>query len=283
MRLISFICALLFLCLSLIDISRGKAQAVEYGSFSPGVSHVDMIEAMRSVLREQPELILEALEQNPVALAELVQRASIVREVEAEKERRLREFTQPKTPVIDVTRPIRGNPEGLVTIVEYGDFECSFCRSASSTIGEVLRQHEGKLRFVYKHNPLSFHPMAELSARYFEAVAMQDLEQAWLFHDQVYEQQDQLAQGEQALQAIVASLQIDRRRLENDLYSETVEHRLILDRDETNRFGFDGTPAFLINGVSLVGSQPKEDFEEIIRMFSPDVQRGEPIVDQAVR
>ncbi len=69
------------------------------------------------------------------------------------------------------------------------------------------------------------------------------------------------------MKEILASLNVDVTKVERDLYGEAIEQRLRLDRDETGRFGFDGTPAFLINGVSLMGSQPKGEFEEIIGLF----------------
>ena len=234
---------------------------------SPVETPADLKAAVKSILQTHPELIFQALEKQPIALANLVQQATIAKAVKAEEERRLQELKQPKVPDIDLGRPIRGNPQALITIVEYSDFECPFCRSASVTVKQVLERYGDQVRFVYKHNPLNFHPMADPAARYFEAIAMQDRKEAWRFHDLVFEQQEMLADGEPVLQAIVASLNINVGKLEQDLKGDTVARRLNHDRGEAARFGFDGTPAFLINGVSLMGSQPREDFEEIIQLF----------------
>ena len=226
----------------------------------------DLEAAVETVLRNHPELILEVLEKKQIELAALVERGTIAKQLKAERDRRLAELQNPKTPDIDESRPIRGNLRAPVTIVEYSDFECPYCSAASSTVREVLTTHKGTVRFIYKHNPLSFHPMAEPAARYFEAIALQDHEQAWLFHDRVFAQQDLLAGGEEALKAVVASLEIDRERFKNDLSSETVKQRIAKDREEAERFGFDGTPAFLVNGVSLMGNRPLEDFEDLIQL-----------------
>ncbi len=255
----------LLLLVSTVSFFPLHAQTVMPSSVKAPL-RADLVAAVKSVLQEHPELILEALEEKPVALADLIQRASIVQAVKAEENRRLSELKQPKIPAIDTARPIRGNLEAPVTIVEYSDFECPFCRTASSTVQQVLEEYGDVVRFVYKHNPLNFHPIAEPAARYFEAIAIQDVEVAWQFHDRVFENQQQLTDGELTLQTIVASLNIDMTKLENDVNGEEVEDRLSLDRDEAERFGFDGTPAFLINGVSMMGSQPKEDFEEIIQL-----------------
>lgn len=78
---------------------------------------------------------------------------------------------------------------------------------------------------------------------------MQDHDQAWRFHDRVFEQQEDLSRGVETLKEIVAALEIDHARLVADLHSDNVEQRLTADRLERERFGFDGTPAFVINGV----------------------------------
>jgi protein-disulfide isomerase len=162
-------------------------------------------------------------------------------------------------------RPIRGARKAPITVVEYSDFECPYCKAVSPTLQEVLAAYGEKVRLVYKHNPLSFHATAEPAARYFEAIALQSEEQAWRFHDLVFQQQRSLSRGVEALKEMASELEIDQARLERDLQSDTVTQRLAADRAEAEQFGFDGTPAFLINGVSIVGNHPKRDFDRIIR------------------
>ncbi len=72
------------------------------------------------------------------------------------------------------------------------------------------------------------------------------------------------------LKEIAAGLEVDHQRLEKDLNSDIVQQRLAADLEEANRFGFDGTPAFVINGVSLIGNHPKEEFDKIIKLFLSD-------------
>ena len=69
----------------------------------------------------------------------------------------------------------------------------------SPTLQEVLTAYGDAVRLVYKHNPLSFHATAEPAARYFEAIALQSEEQAWRFHDLVFQQQRSLSRGVEAL------------------------------------------------------------------------------------
>jgi len=235
-------------------------------------SNKELMVAVENVLQERPDLILAALEKNPVALEKLVERASQIRQAQAEEEQWLAELKYPKVPEINEDRPVRGSLLAPVTIVEYSDFECPYCQAVSPTLMDVFREYEGKVRFVYKHNPLSFHPTAEPAARYFEAIALQNQTEAWRFHDRVFEEQHNLTQGVEVLKEIAAGLEIDHKRLERDLDSDTVLQRLAADLEEAKRFGFDGTPAFVINGVSLIGNHPKEDFVKIIKLFVPDRQ-----------
>ena len=247
------------------DSSRSTSKG-DRADCSAKLSQPEMTAALEAVLREHPDLIWNALENNPVAFIGLIERAAELRKVKVEEDRLQTELQHPKVPEIDNHRPIRGTRNAPVTIVEYSDFECPFCRVASATLKDLLLDHEGMVRFVYKHTPLEFHPMAEPAARYFEAIALQSEEEAWRFHDRVFERHQDLAKGIDTLKEIVATLAVDRDRLEQDLRGEIVEGRLAADRAESQRFGFNGTPAFVINGLSMVGSQPKQDFERIINM-----------------
>lgn len=225
-------------------------------------------DAVEQLLRERPELVLTVLENHPVHVADLVERAGEIRRAKVEEEQWRRELENPKTPVIAADRPVRGPRSAPVTIVEYSDFQCPYCEAASRTLRKILAEHGDGVRLVYKHNPLPFHAAAEPAARYFEAIALQSEAQAWRFHDLVFEQQQSLSGGEDALREIAAVLEIDQVRLMRDLSSPAVAERLRLDQAEAEQFGFDGTPAFLVNGISLIGNQPAEDFDRIINLFA---------------
>ncbi len=227
---------------------------------------------VEEALRQHPDLILRALEHDPVVLADLVERGVEIRKARVEEAQWQAEMANPKVPRVAEDRPIRGARKAPITVVEYSDFECPYCRAVSPTLQDVLATYGDKVRLVYKHNPLSFHATAEPAARYFEAIALQSEEQAWRFHDLVFQQQRNLSRGVEALKEMASELEIDQARLERDLQSETVTQRLTADRAEAERFDFDGTPAFVINGVSLIGNHPKRDFDRIIRKMLSENQ-----------
>ena len=267
----ALMCCLLGLGLSvgnpLCTVLPAEAQPGQHEASAPDIKAV-----LQTVLREHPDLILEILEHNPLVLADLVDRGAEIRKAKAEEAQWQAELAQPKLAKVAEDRPIRGARQALVTIVEYSDFECPYCRAASPTLHEILSTYGDTVRLVYKHNPLSFHATAEPAARYFKAIALQSEEQAWRFHDLVFEQQRSLSRGVERLKEIASGLDLDHARLDRDLQSEVVTQRLTADRAEAERFGFDGTPAFLINGISLIGNHPKRDFDRIIRRILPETQ-----------
>ena len=129
---------------------------------------------------------------------------------------------------------------------------------------ELMNKYEGKIRFVYKHLPLSFHPQAMPASQYFEAIRLQNPDKAWQFHDKIYKDQRKLQNGEAWLKSIAKELRVDMKRLEIDVKSEVVQKRIDEDMAEAGKFGFQGTPGFIINGIPVKGAYPINHFEGIV-------------------
>lgn len=250
----------------------GHPETADAQTSRPDGAEADLKNAVEEILRQHPNLILRALEHDPVVLADLVERGAELRKAKVEEAQWQAELANPKVPRVAENRPIRGERQAPVTIVEYSDFECPYCRAVAPTLQELLSEYGESVRLVYKHNPLSFHATAEPAARYFEAIALQSEEQAWRFHDMVFQQQRNLSRGVEVLREIAADLEIDHERMRRDLESDQVTQRIAADRAEASQFGFDGTPAFVINGVSLIGNHPKRDFDRIIKKILPETQ-----------
>jgi len=81
----------------------------------------------------------------------------------------------------------------------------------------------------------------------------------------VFRNQGSLGGGIAVLDKIAADVGVDMEKLKKDLKNPEVKDRISRDTDEAKRFGFSGTPSFVINGVKLVGAQPIENFEEVIK------------------
>jgi Na+/H+ antiporter NhaA len=145
---------------------------------------------------------------------------------------------------------IRGPARALVTIVEYGDFECPYCGQAEPTLRELLAGH-GDVRYVWRHLPLTdVHPRAQLAAEAAEAAADQDA--FWPMHDLLLRHQDALLMPDLIRYADEAGL--DQRRFRDYLARRTGLPRIAEDVDSADLSGVSGTPTFFINGRRHYGS-----------------------------
>lgn len=229
-------------------------------------------ESLTKMIEENPEILFNAIEKNPKAFIDTVNKAAKSAQMDAQKQREMdeqaqleEEFKNPKTPKIDNERAIFGNKAAPITIIEYSDFECPYCVRGYNTVKQVRKEYGDKVRVIYKHLPLDFHPMAEPAAKYFEAVALQSEEKAEKFHDLVFEGQSELkSQKEKFLDSLVKKVGADLNKVKKDLESEKVKKRVEADLAEAREFEFTGTPGFLINGVSLKGAYPFSEFKKII-------------------
>lgn len=230
-----------------------------------GRSSEELKEEIQSLLKEHPELVLDVMRQNRVEVYKIAEQGA---QADLENQRQKRweaELKNPFKPVIDPARPSLGYSKAPIVIVSYSDFLCAYCKSGAETVEGLLKKYPEKLRLIFKH--FTYNDFSKRVSLYFEAIGRQSSIQAWKFHDMVFEQQDLVAQKrEEALKVIVKSLKINRSKLAEDLKNPTIAKYIENDMKEVNKFGFDGTPVFLINGVTVHGAVPVEDFEKVIEM-----------------
>jgi protein-disulfide isomerase len=131
---------------------------------------------------------------------------------------------------------------------------------------QLFKHYGDRVRLVVKQMPVTaLHPYAMDGALMFEAVARQDPNKAYRLYDDVYEHQEQFSkEGQAYLERSVARIGADVPRALRDQRSEAVRAIIAADMEEGKRFGFTGTPGFLVNGVSLQGAYPLAAFEQLI-------------------
>jgi protein-disulfide isomerase len=169
---------------------------------------------------------------------------------------------RPKIDVAADPSRLRGNPDAPVTIVEFSDFQCPYCRTAEPTIREVLDKYKDKVRFSYRDFPLKrIHPQAEQAAEASRCAGEQG--KFWEYHDLLYANQAKLDQAGLTEHARTVGLDVDR--FSTCLASGKFEASIDSDLQGGIRAGVSGTPAFYIDGVFLSGAQPVSAFEKIIR------------------
>ncbi len=138
----------------------------------------------------------------------------------------------------------KGDVSAPMTMVEFADFQCPHCKELSETMERLEKKHSGKLSVVYKHFPLSFHPVAELAAHASEAAAIQG--KFWDMHDAIFKTQDIL--DETMLSGHAKAIGLDMAKFEKDRNTNTIKEKVKLSRSEGVDLGIEATPALFING-----------------------------------
>jgi protein-disulfide isomerase len=220
-------------------------------------------EAVGQVLEQEPELILEVLRRHRIEVYNIVRDGLEAKQEQDEALRIAEQIQNPLRPDLRGPRPALGPENAPVVIVAYSDFLCHFCGEAAHTLGQLMAGHPEMIRFYHKHHPLS--DESNDAALYFEALARQDPQLAWRFYDFAFARQEEINdQGTPILEEIVRDTGADMVRLAQDLKDPALAERIRQDVAEAEGFGFDGTPAVIINGVGLPGARSLEQYEQII-------------------
>jgi protein-disulfide isomerase len=161
------------------------------------------------------------------------------------------------------TSPRRGPDSAVVTIVEFGDFECSFCARAQPVLRALEARYAGNVRIVWKDTPLSFHHHAVLAAEAArEAFAQRGNEGFFAMHDLLFANQRQLEFDD--LVRYAEQIGLDATRFRTALEQHTHEPLVRADLAFSNLLRVRGTPAFAINGTWITGARPEREFVAVI-------------------
>jgi len=179
---------------------------------------------------------------------------------------------------VSAAQPSKGAEDALVTIVEFSDFQCPFCTRVEPTISQLLNDYKGKLRVVWRNNPLPFHqaagPAAELA---LEAFKQGGADKFWAMHKVLFDNQRALERPQ--LEQYAQQVGLDLNKVKAALDGHTHQASITEDQALAGRVGARGTPAFFINGRFLSGAQPIENFKTII---DDEITRAEKLVKAGV-
>jgi protein-disulfide isomerase len=159
--------------------------------------------------------------------------------------------------------PIRGPKDALVTMIIFSDFQCPFCKRVEDTLKQVAQAYPQDVRFVWKDNPLPFHPRAKPAATLARFAYKKGGDKAfWDMHDAIFESNPKLEDDDLKGLAEKAGIKWDdvKTAIDNNKFGEKIDGSVELANDVQAR----GTPHFFINGVRLSGAQPLEAFKKSI-------------------
>ena len=143
-----------------------------------------------------------------------------------------------------------GREDALITLVEYGDFQCPYCRRAYPIVKALKEEMKDTLRVIFRNFPLTkIHPLSKPAAIAAEAAARQN--KFWEMHDMIFENQRYLVSN--SFHEFAGSLQLDMSTFEKDLMDPSLQEKVETDFINGLRSGVNATPTFFVNAEKYVG------------------------------
>ena len=157
--------------------------------------------------------------------------------------------------------PAFGPEDAPITIVEFSDFQCPFCKQWHQTVYEpLLAAYPGKIRLVYRNLPLtSIHPDAQGAAE--AAMCANEQNQFWEYHDKLFAGD---ALGADIYSQYASDLGLNMDKFETCVQQGKYRQAVQEDSDFALNLGINSTPTFFVNGLAVVGAQPLSVFQQVI-------------------
>lgn len=189
---------------------------------------------------------------------------------ELEKQKNVVYHLQPLRADIDVSdSPAKGPSGAPVTLVEFSDFECSFCGRLVKTLEDIKENYGDQLRIVFRQFPLQMHTNAQKAAE--ASLCANDQGKFWPMHDLLFQEQSQL--GVVALKDKASRLGLDRSVFDSCLDSGRYAEKVQKDLRDGSALGVNGTPAMFVNGIPLPsGALP---YDAISKAVDEEIARVE--------
>jgi protein-disulfide isomerase len=157
--------------------------------------------------------------------------------------------------------PLRGPKSAPITIVEFSDFHCPFCKRVNPTLKEIEEKYGEKVRIAFRDFPLDqLHPAARKAHE--AARCAQEQGKFWAYHDALFDKAPRASA--QDLKTYAREVGLDTTKFDQCLTTEKYKEMVQKDIDEGARLGVQGTPMFFINGRPLSGAQPLDRFVQVI-------------------
>jgi len=166
-----------------------------------------------------------------------------------------------EAPVLrDPDVPVTGNLQGDISIVEWFDYQCPYCRKLEPELRQVV-QDDGKVRLVLKDWPI-LGPVSVVAARMALACKFQD--KYFQAHDAMMGVSSRLTEPRVAELMAGAGIDVDRARRDLDTNAKTIDAILARNADQATAFSFKGTPAFIVGKFRVPGVLTMAQFEQVI-------------------
>jgi len=158
-----------------------------------------------------------------------------------------------------VNVPVKGKETANITIVEYSDFQCPFCKRGSQILPQILQEYDGKIKIMYKQLPLPMHNWAKDAAIASLCAREQGNDKFWEFHDLLFENQENIKveNSKEEFKGFAKKIGLNENDFNKCLGSPDIAKRVQADIDEARSIGVSSTPTFVVNGLIVPGANPE--------------------------
>jgi len=175
----------------------------------------------------------------------------------------------PPASLVRAAGPVLGERDAPVTLVEYSDFECPYCRAAAADLKKLLADYGKDVALVYKHMPLPNHPNAFIAAR--ASVCAGEQNKFWEYHDRLFTS-DNL--GAESLKQHATELGLQRAKFDACMAGSGSAATVRGDMSDAMRAGVKGTPAFFVNGRPIPNTTGFTEIRKAIAVALSEKQGG---------
>lgn len=166
----------------------------------------------------------------------------------------------PRTTIASAGHPWTGGKDAPVTVVEFSDFQCPYCRAAEPTVKAVRDKYGDKVKFVYMDFPLGMHAHAMEAAN--AAQCASDQNKFWQYHDALFADQSKL--DAVSLKATAAKAGLDTKQFDTCFDSQKKLPSIRAEQAEGSAAGVSATPTFFVNGREIEGAESLPVFQNTI-------------------
>ena len=159
-------------------------------------------------------------------------------------------------------RPSDGPANAKITLVEFSDFHCPFCKRVGPSLAELQKNFPGQVRRVWRHFPLAMHVGSQQTHEASECAFKQG--KFWEYHDKLFETQGE-TRDPAGLIKIAEGLKLNKGKFEKCLTTGEAKDQVLKDIAKGSQSGVSGTPAVFVNGQLVEGAQPYQNFEQIVK------------------
>lgn len=252
----------LFICLFVVLFSFQSLTPAE----AADVSRDDLRKALKELLRDEPNLVMDVIRENSETILEVAQQGNMMRKRRALTQQWEKDLQVPKN-INTKGRPSRGNPKAPVTIAVFSDYTCTYCSQAEFLLEVLLETRKNDIQVVFFHYPKE-QETSLISAKYVLAASLQSPDKGWKLHQKFFKNiQDFEISNDKFILTACEEIGLDYKRLRNDMSNnKAIINMLAENKTEADRLNVTGTPHFFVNDIVVQGLLTAELFEQAIDM-----------------